>query len=212
MSQQKTDQHLQALESLRFWAELWQDLLDAFPSAKVNSGTSAAYLRLLQDLEPSQLRAAIAQVASTHRYSTLPTIAQIREAAGSLGNQVEDTALDVYGATMRELSLARSEGNRIPRLDPVVRETVKAMGGAWTLLMSDNGSTDRAQFRDTYNEKLKQRQTQASIVPTARQIVGEPVRRQLNAAASAVPFSSAVRKPVVGFTKAEIDQDDERPA
>lgn len=173
---------LRGIESLRLWTELWQELLDAFPSAKVNQGTSGAYLRLLQDLKPDDLRAAIAQVASTHRFSTLPTVAQIREAAGCLGDQTEDTAMDIYGATMRELSIARAEA-RIPQLDPIAREVVKAMGGSWMLLQSDNGPADRAQFRDTYNAKLKQRQTEAAVVPAARAIVGEPVRREIQSPA-----------------------------
>lgn len=184
---------LRGLEQLQLWHDLWERLLAAFPSAKVNEGTSAVYLELLKDLEPEQLRAAIAQVASSHQYATLPTIAQIREAAGCLGDQTAETAMDIYGATMRELSVARAEG-RIPQLDPIAREVVTAMGGSWALLTSDNGPADRAQFRDTYNAKLKQRQTEASIVPAAREIVGPPERKQLPAS-SAIPFPRSARTP-----------------
>ena len=178
---------------LRLWTDLWQQLVDSFPSAKFNDGTSAVYLRLLQDIEPDRLRAAIAQVASSHQFSTLPTIAQIREAAGCMGDQTAETAMDIYGATMRELSVAKAEG-RIPQLDPIAREVVTAMGGAWSLLMSDNGPADRAQFRDTYNAKLKQRQTEAAIVPAARAIVGPPERKQLPAS-TAIPFHRTARTP-----------------
>lgn len=132
----------------------------------------------LMDFDSRVLRAAAEQLVATSRF--FPTLAEIRAACEAVTAEERPTALDVYGDTIRELSRALA-AREVPRLDPVAKEVVAAMGGAYTLVASDNGAADRARFLEAYTEKRRQRDAADAIVPAARALVGAPERRELPA-------------------------------
>jgi hypothetical protein len=150
------------------------------------------YAERLADIPVDRLEAAAEQCMATCRH--MPTIAELREAAGAVAASLEPTALDVYGDTIRELSRALA-ARQVPQIDPVAREVVQAMGGAYTLVASDNGTADRARFLEAYNEKRRQREALDAIVPAARALVGAPERREI--AATPMPALPAHEEPTL---------------
>jgi hypothetical protein len=146
----------------------------------------------LMDLDARVIRAAAEQLVATSRF--FPTLAEIRAACEAVTKAEQPTALDVYGDTIRELSRALA-ARQVPQLDPVAREVVAAMGGAYTLVASDNGTADRARFLEAYNEKRRQREAVDAIVPAARALVGAPERREI--AATPMPALPAHEEPTL---------------
>lgn len=167
------------LEFLAPWAQCWQLLCDAFPHSPRKASDLELYAERIRDLGIDAIRAAVEQCIATCKY--FPTVAELREAAGNVAGALEPTSLDCYGDTMRELSLAMAE-SRIPKLDPIAKEVVASMGGAITLLVSDNGPTDRAHFTKSYAEKMEQRRRIGGVVPMARAALDSADRERLPAA------------------------------
>lgn len=107
-----------------------------------------------------------------------PAIAEIREAAGAVKADRSDVAADVYGATVKELSRALAVGE-VPRLEPLVREIVAGLGGAWSVVYSQQPDTTRAHFLQAYREKAGQEATISNVVPMARRLAPGPAPREI---------------------------------
>lgn len=169
---------LDKVKWLETWAEVWADLTEVFSHSKPSDRAYDLYADRLADIPAARLRAAAEQCMATCRH--LPTIAELREAAGAVAADREPIAVDLYGQTVRELSAALAE-QRIPNLDPIAKEVVKGLGGAWALIYSTNPETTRAHFLHAYNEKLGQERTISNVVPMARRLAPGPAPREIAA-------------------------------
>lgn len=66
--------------------EIISDLVAGFPSVEVTADNLKTYAWCLGDLTIPILRAAIDRTLNSHKFSTLPTIAEIRENAATVSN------------------------------------------------------------------------------------------------------------------------------
>lgn len=139
------------IESLKIAAIL----LATFPGARVeppavdpttkrpipNTGTAAAYARLLADLDPAVAAAAIERVAATWRYANLlPTVAEIREAAVSLSVGEVQPGGAAFGAVVGLMRSTR-EHRGYHAADPPPQSVVEKFAGviAWQALQAIGG-------------------------------------------------------------------------
>lgn len=162
------------------WMDAWAELCSAFPNARPEVGSMDTYADRLFDLRtPELLRAAVEQVICTHRFGgSLPTIADIREAAHRLTAPVRPSALEVWGATVRELQAARQE-HRPPKLLPGVQPLVEALGGARGILDSDRPGVERSQFLKAWEFNEAEVERLMAATPAARSFVTAPGRLAL---------------------------------
>ena len=195
------DDRLNRLEWLKVWGEIWLDLTEVFTQSKPSERAMELYAERLADIPAARLRAAAEQCMATCKW--LPTIAELREAAGQVAAGREPVALDVYGDTIAELSLARAE-SRVPRLDPIAAEVVRAMGGQVTLLASDNGPADRARFIEAYEAKVAQERRIADVVPLARRLIPGPGPRPIGFAPRPLELPAADERPLSRDEAAEM--------
>lgn len=164
------------LKWLAEWTEIWDELLAAFPGAKVTERSCELYANHLADLPADRVRAAVAQCVAACRF--FPTVAEIRERAGEVVAERESVALEAFGFAVKECAAALVE-QRVPRLDPIAKEVVAGLGGAWALVYSTNPETTRAHFVNAYTAKEAQERTIANVVPIARRLVPGPAPREI---------------------------------
>jgi hypothetical protein len=154
-----------------WFVELWP-LLMGHPKVRVAYPDDAAaalggemYCAVLDGTPPAVLRAAVYQCLA--RCEWFPAPAEILAAAEGLTRPAEPTGAEVYGQVLAECSRALAE-TRIPQLDPIAKECVKTMGGAYTLVYSQSGTSDRARFAEMYEQKRAAERAEGEVVPIAR--------------------------------------------
>lgn len=139
-------------------------LYAAFPNTEWSEATQAVYAKYLADIPPADLRTVIAQAIATCKYP--PTVAEIRDTWHNLSNANRLTWADAWENVVKEMR--RIGGYGTPRFDDeLTARAVKAMG--WrALCVSENASTDRAQFRDMYNAMSQRAEADQKLLPQAR--------------------------------------------
>ena len=127
-------------------------LAAAYPAAKGDAGTVAAYQRMLGDLDYPAANAAVEKLLATSKW--LPTIAEIREATLALSAGEIRPGGEAWGDVLkaiRRFGYMRTPGRDFQFEDPVILETVKAM--SWQeLCTSENQVADRARFIELYDK------------------------------------------------------------
>lgn len=158
------------------WTKLFDSICEVFPNAKPEAATCDAYADRLFDLDSTLLRAAVEQVICTHKYgSSLPTIADIRDAARMLTEPVKHTGLEVWGATIREL-LASYNEHRPVNLEPSIKALVDALGGRNSVVESNKPGIERAQFLKAWERREAENERMRKATPIAREYAPEPER------------------------------------
>jgi len=144
-----------------------QQLVAAYPNAKVSEQTVVVYLRMLQDIPADELQTVVDQCIAQHKF--IPTVAEIRDMYHTLTvSLAQPTAAEAWGQVRR--AITRYGRIRVPEFDdPLVAEAVTHMG--WReLCVSENQVADRARFLQIY-EQLEQRRAQGDkLLPPARQL------------------------------------------
>lgn len=170
------------------WTECWELLCRVFPSAKAGDGLSDVYADRLGDIAPDLLRAAVEQVLSTRTFANLPSIGEIRLAAREIVSCAQPSALEVYGDTIAECSLAIRD-QRAPRLDPAIAAIVSALGGARSLTTSKDTATDRAHFLKALEHQRRETNRLSLVSPEARKLIALPAPREIPGSRSTTAHS-----------------------
>lgn len=136
-------------------------LAAAFPAAKGDGGTVAIYQRMLVDLDHSAANAAIERLIATSKW--LPTIAEIREAALTLGVGEVRPGGHAWGEVTREATricnLSDSEVASDPTVahpriaDQVAVEAARSLG--WLAIrnrLESDETAFRARFIELYDK------------------------------------------------------------
>jgi hypothetical protein len=100
----------------------------AYPRMQFGKESLKVYEMALADIEPKLLRTAVLRHISTSKW--FPTIAELRQAATEIMLQTDGqlSAPEAWGELLREVRLVGHW--RRPRLGPVVRRAVEAIGGS----------------------------------------------------------------------------------
>jgi hypothetical protein len=163
-------------------------LFAAFPSARINPGTSAVYERMLADLDSSTAARAVDRLLSTSKF--LPTIAEVRAACLELERGTQRPGGDAWG-DVRE-AVHRFGIYRQPVFaDPVVARCVESLG--WTeICNSEHQASDRARFVELYDRLAGQAQREHQV-PEHVRMLPEHVSRGQSALADALSRVLALR-------------------
>lgn len=151
-------------------AKLVAVLMAAYPQSKLSTQstveTSAAYERMLADLDYPAANAAVEKLIATSKW--IPTVAEIREAVLSLRAGEVSAGGEAWGGVLR--AIGRWGIYRVPGVgfqfdDAVTAECVSAL--SWReLCNSENPQADRARFIELYDRlavRARQRQLSESL-------------------------------------------------
>lgn len=131
------------------------DLARAFPRQKdlTDPATFGLYLRLLADLDPAVLDAAVTHLILAGG-DWLPSVSAIREAAAELVLDLprEAAALAQIHAVIAWNRLPEASRGPAPAVHPLVRRTVYSLGGYYAFRTSDKPSVLLGQFSRLYGE------------------------------------------------------------
>ncbi len=143
-------------------AELFRDIVAAYPNANVSERASEVYETMLADVDARAARAAAARLLATSRF--MPTIAEIREAAAELTLGPRRLGGEAWGDV--GMAVRRYGRNRTPEFaDPLVAEAVRQLG--WlSICDSTNDVADRARFIELY-DGLAQRERRDTVAGPA---------------------------------------------
>ena len=135
-------------------------------SAEQVKQTLRLYAQMLGDIPLDLLKQAVLRHINTSKY--FPTVAELREAVGTLAQPVQQTALEAWGEVMAAMSDTRyyvyTDHCTVPEFaNPITNKLVASMG--WRILsQSENNIADRARFTQAY-EQLVERERRESPLP-----------------------------------------------
>jgi hypothetical protein len=161
-----------------------QQLVAAYPNAKVSEQTVVVYLRMLQDIPADELQTVVDQCIAQQKF--IPTVAEIRDMHRTLTVSLNrPTAAEAWGEVRR--AIMRVGHIRVPEFDdPLVAEAVKHMG--WReLCVSENQVADRARFLQTYEQLSDRREQGDKLLPPARQLAERNGMKRLTAVGELLP-------------------------
>lgn len=129
-------------------AKLVAVLMAAYPNAKISDEASTVYERMLADLDYATANAAVERLLATSKW--IPTVAEIRETALTLGSGETRPGGDAWGDVLA--AVGRYGCYRSPAFeDPLVAKCVDALG--WReICLSENQVADRARFIQLYDQ------------------------------------------------------------
>ena len=143
-----------------------------------NAQAMELWYKQLQDIPYQVAEAALNKWVAINKWS--PSIADIREIATSvMGGEIPD-----WGEGWeRVLQAVRKYGTyRIPEametFDPITRECVQRIGFK-NICLSENISTDRANFRMIYEQLSERKRKEAQIPESLKALIGEIQKNQL---------------------------------
>lgn len=132
------------------------------------------YAELLDDLDPILLKRAALQVMTETRF--FPSIAELREKAISIREAANETPdyTQAWNELIREVKrVGYMSWPETQFTTPLIREVAKTFWRDACLSPEDNLSTVRAQFRDTYNARIKRTAEEARMLPGTRAMIKE---------------------------------------
>jgi hypothetical protein len=164
-------------------------LRDAYPRQEFPDRSVRLYVRMLSDLDPTSLVAAVERLIN--RQAFLPAISEIRmevaEAECGLPTPAEAWSL----VTSLDNEYARDS------LPNVVRLSLDAMGGRWSIVRSEKPETVRAQFMRDYEQRRARQLLVHSGAATRAAIVEGINDGTATAIKSGIPESDAIQpRPV----------------
>lgn len=121
------------------------ELRAAYPRQDFPDASVAYYTRMLVDLPADEVAEAVDRIV--RRSPFLPSIAEIRIDVGEASLQLP-TAAEAW-SMVSDREFYPYEG----RLPEVVRESLRAVGGLWTVKHDDNPAVIRAQFVKDYESR-----------------------------------------------------------
>lgn len=131
---------------------------------------------MLSDMPFDVAKAAVIKVLSTARF--WPTVAEIREAATHLTQPHIMSSAEAWGLFERSNDrygyYRPEEGMNM--LNPLIRQTVRSMGGYRELCSSENVGVTRGQFMKIY-EQLAAREKEMAVLPASvRELIDGTVK------------------------------------
>jgi len=141
-------------EEKQKFAILMAMLGTAFGEKGIASERIEMYWAHLNDIPVDTVAKAVDTIIKTRKYSSIPTIAEIRDAALGRDDEIEAAALDAWGRACR--AIERS----FYGVDPVVDESVRMAFGSWEGFGQtdpENGVADRAHFIRVFKGLAKSR-------------------------------------------------------
>jgi hypothetical protein len=137
----------------------------AFPSVQVPEQTVEAYWLALCDLPADRYQAAVRRVVCEHRYNTLPTVAEIRQAASGAAEIEPAVAWEAAWAAARRIDLEQdgSWERHTRHLHPLVRRAMVSYGVPSLVCGNDPISVVRAQFLRTFESVARAEQRAAAL-------------------------------------------------
>ena len=128
----------------RAFATLIAVLGTAFGDHGMPKERAEIYYEYLRDIPLEMLKRAVESILRSRKYSSIPTIAEIREAALGRDEDIEAAALAAWGQASRAV-----ERGLYLRDDATIDEAVRVAFGGWEKFGEtdpDNGMADRAHF------------------------------------------------------------------
>ncbi len=175
------------IEGYEGMAKAIAGLRDVYPRQEFPDRSVTAYARMLSDLEPDAVERAIGRLVG--RSAWIPAISEIRW-------EVADERLQLPTAQEAwSMVTAMPNINNRDALPNIVRQSLDAMGGRFSIMHSERGETIRAQFIRDYQS----RRDQAMLVATgASARIQQGVVKELpSPSLAALPVSEEIQpRPV----------------
>jgi len=142
------------------------------------------YWEHLRDIPIDEVNRAVKTIIKTRRYSSIPTIAEIRDAALGTDDAIETAALEAWGRASR----AVSRGLYL-RDDCAINEAVRVAFGGWEKFGEtdiDNEMADRAHFIRVFKGLARARRERGelaldgerpAVLPRGQEIVRQLAER-----------------------------------
>lgn len=140
-------------------------LRDAYPRQDFPDRSVQLYMRMLADVDPSELEAAVKRLIFTQTF--LPSIAEIRleVAEDKCGFPTAAEAWTMITQTSGPDEYVRDT------LPYIVKQSLDAMGGRFSVIRSERPETIRAQFMRDYTERRDRQLRNTAIGDTRRAII-----------------------------------------
>jgi hypothetical protein len=146
---------MRTTEEKQKFAILMAMLGTAFGENGISSERIEMYWAHLNDIPADALAKAVDTIIKTRKFSSIPTIAEIRDAALGRDDEIEAAALDSWGRGCRAV-----ERGLYPTGDRLLEESVRVAFGGWGgfgLADPENGVADRAHFIRVFKGLAKSR-------------------------------------------------------
>ena len=156
------------------FAKLAMAIKTFFPRENIlpNSQALELWYRELQDIPANVAEAALRKWVATNKWS--PSIAELRETAAEVRNgEIPD-----WGEGWEQVLLAirrfgsYREREALDSLDPMTRTCVQRLGFR-NICMSENISTDRANFRMMYESLTEREQTKQQVALPLQEVISQ---------------------------------------
>jgi hypothetical protein len=136
------------------------------------------YAELLGDLDPALLKAAAMQVMTECKF--FPAVAELREKAIALTERAnaQPDQTQAWDELMREVRrVGFMDWPRAQFSTPLIREIAKVYWRDACMTPEENLPTVRAQFRDSYNIRVRRLAEDARMLPQTRAIISQLAQR-----------------------------------
>ena len=146
---------MDVVDSSRKFAILMAHLGVALGDKGMPKNRIDTYWEYLKDIPIDNLARAITNIIKARKYPTMPTIAEIREAALGRDEDIEMAALEAWGRASRAV-----ERGLYLRDDAVIDEAVRVAFGGWERFGEagiDNEMADRAHFLRVFKGLARKR-------------------------------------------------------
>lgn len=113
------------------------------------------YWEYLKDISIEDIQRATGLLIKTRKYSSIPTIAEIREAALGRDEDIETAAVEAWGCALYAVGRGK-----FPTGNPLIEEAVKTAFGGWEEFGrgdTDQNMADRAHFLRVFKGLAKAR-------------------------------------------------------
>ena len=146
-------------------------LVAAYPRQEFPLPSQQLYVKMLADIEPALLEAAILDIISKKTF--LPAISEVREAAALLVEQSAGRldAVSAWGDVCKQIVRVGRYGT--PDVDEMTRAAIDAVGGWRELCASENQVADRARFVQAYDRLVNKERGGAVQLPGVKQLVSK---------------------------------------
>lgn len=118
-------------------------LRDAYPRQEFPDASVRLYVRMLDDLPGDEIERAVVRLIRRSRF--LPSVAEIREEVAEARCSLPTPA--------EAWSLATDAVTSFADMPEELRDSIRAVGGRFTILHGDNPATIRAQFMRDYEQR-----------------------------------------------------------
>jgi hypothetical protein len=139
----------------------------AFGEHGISTARIDVYWDQLRDIPVDLVGAAVSRILKTRKYASIPTIAEIREAALGRDEDIDTAALEAWGRAAYAV-----ERGHYPLPDEAVNEAVRVAFGGWEKFGQtdpESSMADRAHFLKVYRGQARGRRDRGELALPARE-------------------------------------------